>query len=72
MDWRKINSEGTTECVDGLDLRKKKGTQNVNSGFWLEYCHLLRWGRPVKTSGFEHKREEEGWGRGINSYILVT
>ena len=71
MDWRKINSEGTTERVDGLHLREKKGIQNVISGFWLEYCHLLRWGRPAETSGFEHKREEEGWQRGVNSYNLV-
>jgi len=57
--------------VDGLDLREKKGIQNVILGFWLEYCHLLRRGRPAETSGYEHKREKEAWERGINSYILV-
>lgn len=52
------NSEGTTEHVDGLDLKEKKRIQNDILSSWLKRCHLLRWERPAETpAGFAGRRE---------------
>lgn len=58
--------------MDGLDLReKKKNPEWYLLSFWHEYCHSLRREGRVRTAEFGGRREEEGWGRGKNSYISV-
>lgn len=53
VNWLKINSEGTTEHVDGSYLKSKNPERSLKFLAQVpKYCGLLRLRKPPETPGF--------------------